>query len=570
MRIKLILTTLTLFSIFSIQKSNAQNTDFEWIKLIGGSSYQGESSLVVDDENNIYNIGAFQGTVDFDPGPGNFNITSSSLSLYIQKLNPNGDLIWVKNVGGTDYVGSASITIDNNNNICITGTHSGSTDFDPGPGVFNVTVAGLQNMYVLKLDSNGDFIWAKSFGILKNNIGGFLAISAAHDNDDNVYITGSFVDTLDFDLGIGTNYLYSYGEKDIMILKLDANGDFVWVKQMGGIGYDEAWDLAIGTDENLYVSGWFNDTADFNLVNNTPLISNGGYNMFIQKLDLNGNSIWIKQMKGSGWNGCRKIALDEYNNIYITGLFTDTVDFDPGLGESILISNGDKDIFVQKLDFNGNLLWVKQMGGPSEDQSWGITAKHGYVYTTGNFADTVDFNPNADTLNFEGSGQADAFIQALSTNGDFIWAKQIGGNYISSGNTVALDAYNNLYTLGGFYDTAYFDIGGVDSSLISLGSRDVFIYKLSISEPIGINEISQDITLTLSPNPSKDIFNINFSEELEQAELIITNIQGQIISATKIEHLSKTSIDLKNQPLGVYFLTIKLDKAPMTIRLIKE
>src|SRR4030095_7043697 len=147
-------------------KTNAQSPSYQWVKAIGGTSYDIGNAIAVDQETgNVYTTGVFSGTVDFDPGTGTFNITSiGDNDIFILKSNTNGHFIWAKSVGGVINDAGFSIAVDASGNIYVTGQFSRTVDFDPGKEMFTLTSAALVHIFILKLDNSGNFIWAKSMG----------------------------------------------------------------------------------------------------------------------------------------------------------------------------------------------------------------------------------------------------------------------------------------------------------------------------------------------------------------------------------------------------------------------
>src|SRR6185437_10093830 len=121
---------------------------------------------------------------------------------------------------------------------------------------------------------------------------------------------------------------------------------------------------------------------------------------------------WAKQMGGHTGDYAVSVAVDNQGNVYSTGVFSDTADFNPGVGVYNFISKGQGDMFIQKVDANGNFLWAKQMGGIDNDWSYGISIDADKnVYTTGVFLDTVDFDPGAAVYNLVSKGGWDIFVQ---------------------------------------------------------------------------------------------------------------------------------------------------------------
>jgi hypothetical protein len=229
--------------------------------------------------------------------------------------------------------------------VYTTGWFEGTTDFDPGPGVFNLSSAGRPDTFVSKLDSAGNFVWAKQ---MRGTAGGGSGIAV--DGAGSVYTTGWFQGTTDFDPGPGTSNLSSADSADIFVSKLDRDGSLIWVKQMGGTSYDAGSGIAVDAAGNVYTTGYFGGTADFDPGPDTfNLSSAGGPDIFVSKLNSAGNSVWAKQMGGMNGDAGYGIAVDAAGNVYTTGLFISTADFDSGPGTFNLSSAGGPDIFVSKL-----------------------------------------------------------------------------------------------------------------------------------------------------------------------------------------------------------------------------
>lgn len=482
------ISIISLLSIFMCANLFAQ--EMVWTKTTGGVGGEVAYRIAIDANNNIYTIGDFEGTVDFDPGPNTFNLTSAGDSdIYIQKLDANGNFLWCQRFGGVDYDGSEDIAVDRNGNIYATGTFEGTVDFDAGAGVSTLTSVSDDDVYIQKLDAQGNFLWVK-------RIGGTAVINDINlvvDANGNVYTTGSFRGIVDLDPGPITFDFYSGYWWDIFIQKLDANGNFVWAKSIGGQDNDSSDDIEVDANNNIYIVGHFTETVDFDpgpgVFNLTCIGSSvGADNAFVLKLDDNGAFIWAKDMGGSTphtiYAYANGVAIDKDGNVYTTGDFTSTVDFDPGPGVFSLTAGGTRDMYVQKLDANGNFVWVKQMGQPgglwlgaTEGENLVIDEALN-VYITGSFSQTSDFDPGPGFLNLTSVTYDDGFIQKLDLNGNLIWAKQIGGNNGDGAFDIALDSSNMIYNVGVFRGTVDFDLGAGTSYITSGGSGDAYVMKL--------------------------------------------------------------------------------------------
>lgn len=387
---------------------------------------------------------------------------------------------WAKQIGGASDDAAESIAEDSQGNILATGVFWATADMDPGPGVQNATSHGCNDVFITKMNSSGGFLWAVSFGGSSFDV----PFSIATDNANNIFITGIFNDTVDFDPGPGVYNLISHNADRAFICKLDPFGNFLWAKDWGNTANAYSYDLKLDNSGNVLTTGYFMGTVDFDPGPGVYNLTANSANVFISKIDASGNFMWAKQFGGpSEDQGC-SIALDAAGNIYTTGFFYDSADFDPGPGVYPLNSFAHGDVFISKLDPDGNFIWAKSFGGADNyygDEGLSIAVDpSGNVYTTGIFGDTVDFDPGPGVYNMYSAGFRDVFISKLNSSGDFVWAKRLGGNdyYGDSGNSLTVDQRGHIFTIGTFSGTADFD-PGASSFLLSASSRsEVFISEL--------------------------------------------------------------------------------------------
>lgn len=451
----------------------------EWTKSMGGSGLDYGESMVVDSSGNVYTIGEFQGTVDFDPGVGTFNLVSSGdFDIFISKLDSSGNLLWAKKMGGFGFDRGMYISLDGTGNVCAVGFFKLIADFDPGPGIFNLTSAGNSDMFISKLDTSGNFIWAKRIG----GTGEDRAISLALDAAGNVNVVGRFQQTVDFDPGPGIFNLSSAGDHDVSISKLSASGSFMWAIKMGNTAKDRGYGIAVDDFGYVYSVGSFQGTVDFDPGPGSHVLTPvSGEDVFIQKLDSSGNFVWAKGFGGTSDDQGYDITIDLVGNVLTTGRFRGTVDFDPGPGTFNLTGAGFDDVFISKLDGNGDFLWARSMGGSQDERGNSIsTDSSGNVFTTGQFAGTVDFDPGAGTFNLTSAGGDDIFISKLDASGNFDWAKSMGAAGDDKGSEIFADDSDNIFITGDFRNTVDFDPGTNTVNLTSLGQSDLFIQKLAV------------------------------------------------------------------------------------------
>lgn len=571
---------LTIIILISIITPYAQTPQFEWINSNGGTGLDLCNSVITDTKGYIYTTGKFENTVDFDPSAGVSNLTAiGSTDIYIAKTTPEGGFVWVKQIGGNGMDIAYSITLDSINNIYITGNFDNTCDFDPGATIYNLTSNGGTDVFVMKLDSSGNFKWAKSFGssdVTYND----NAFSIAVDKAGAVYTTGCFSETTDFDPDGNIFNLQALCHTDIFISKLDSSGHFVWAKQMGGLADagDVGFSLALDEFANIYSTGEFNGTSDFNPGAGTYTLSsiNPNFpNAYISKLDSSGNFIWAKQIESNGYSISQGITLDKLNNVYTTGAFRGTTDFDPGIGIHNINSGVSASCFVSKLDPTGNFIWAKQIGGNhyfSDTEGRAIkTDKTGNVYVAGNLRDSIDINIGSTLTYLVSDGFTDAFILKLDSSGNMQWAKKIGGTDFDEANSIAIDSPGNVYTAGSFQTTAYYEDNSSVSSILSVGSSDIFLYKLSQQIYTGITDKNTEGECFVYPNPSNGITDISIPNQLhKELKIKVYNSTGAIVYESTYNGSSQT-INISKCSNGIYFLKVYVDN--MTIaskKIIKQ
>jgi hypothetical protein len=494
---KIILISFLSFFI-SVNKIYAQ-VNFNWAKQMVGNTTTAISTgydITLDASGNVYTIGSFSGTVDFDPGPGTFTLIGSG--TYVSKLDAAGNFLWAKNVANGNSM-PRSINIDALGNIFTFGNFTGTVDFDPGLSVFNLictpATGNSSNVFITKLDAFGNFVWAKQIigSVINYNHGFDMTL----DFNGNIIFTGSFNGVLDFDPGPATYTVASASSTitvfpNMYVCKLDPSGNFIWVDVC--VAYntnDYGYSIKVDQLNNIYYTGQIGGSGtDVDPGPSTYTLSGA----FVIKLDVFGNFIWGKSFVG--FASGRGIDLDPLGNVYSAGIFNSTVDFDPGPGIYNLtnVPNGS-DIYVSKLSNTGNFIWAQQMGGTIMDIPYSIA---------------VDLSGNAYV---SGSGGIDIIIGKIDVVGNFTWAKQFGGGISDVGYGIVVDVIENIYVTGRFNGNVDFDPSPGTYTLATSTNTinsDAFVLKWSkctptVSPPTNAtNAANQNIcvgnTATLSTN----------------------------------------------------------------------
>ncbi len=380
----------------------------------GGTGSDEIYSVAVDQSNNVYVGGRFQATVDFDPGAGVDNRTSNgSFDAFVSKLDSAGNNLYAKIWGGTGSDLVRAVSVDQGNDVYIAGGYAATIDFDLGAGTDNRTSNGGGDAFVTKLDSAGDYIYAKTWG----GTGAETGFSVALDQADDIYIAGEFAATVDFDPSAGVDNRTSGGAGDAFITKLDSAGNYLYAKTWGGTGEEEARAIIADQADNIYIAGEFSTTVDFDPGAGTDnRISNGSTDAFVTKLDSTGNYLYAKTWGGTSTEQALSVLLDPVGNVYIGGIFQSTVDFDPSANVDNRTSGGTSDAYITKLGSSGAYLYAQTWGGGTGGDAVRGTAidQTDSIYNVGNFTDTVDFDPGAGMDSRTSNGDSDVFVSQLT------------------------------------------------------------------------------------------------------------------------------------------------------------
>ncbi len=370
-----------------------------WAKNAGGSGIDNSYSITKDSSGNVYVVGEFfSPTITF----GSYTLNNASApdysDIFIVKYDTNGNVLWAKGAGGSEYDAGKSITTDVVGNVYVTGYFQSPTITF---GSYTLNNSGIDDIFLVKYDENGNTLWAKNAGGIYTDHGNSITTDAS----GNVYVTGEFASPI---ITFGGDTLFNVGSDDIFLAKYDANGNILWVKDAGGSAGEQGYSINTDTSGNLYITGKFGSpTITFG---SDTLYNAGSDDIFLVKYDSSGNVLWAKGVGGNSVERGSCITVDINENLYITGYFqSSTLIFD----SYTLNNTGNFDIYIVKYDTSGNVHWAKSASGSSSDYSNSITADtYGNVYVAGNFySSAITFG--SFTLN--NTGGSDIFVAKFGT-----------------------------------------------------------------------------------------------------------------------------------------------------------
>ncbi len=464
---------LTSFILLLACYAQSQVPYFKWAKNIIGDVIRHDGA------GNVYITGSFSGSADFDPGPATYTLSSAgSTDIFLMKVDMDGNFIWAKQMGAAGGDEGMDLAIDASGNILLASYFSSTVNYNPGGTAISLSSSGSSDVAISKYDASGTALWAKKVGGPNTDIINGISTDAS----GNVYSTGYFMDLADFDPSAATYTLAtSAGINDAFILKLDASGNFVWAKDLGGTANTLPKSIALDASGNIYTTGEFTGTADFNpgtAVSNLSSTTATFKDCYISRLDASGNFVWAKQVGGTDQDLGYCIRTDNSSNIYVSGIYIGTADFDPGTATYTMTTSATSNGFILKLDAGGNFVWAKQTQGSGNGITTAIQVDaSANIYGVGRFSGTVDFDPAASTATMTSYGSSDAFVMKWNSTGAYVWAQQFGGTGSDLGVGMTVDANENIFLTGTYSGTADFDPGVGTYSLNILASD--FMLRLS-------------------------------------------------------------------------------------------
>jgi hypothetical protein len=556
---------LTLIAVLFIFNTIAAQS-FAWARSMGNNGDDKGNAVALDPNGNVITVGNFSNTADFDPsssGTHNMSPLPGGQGMFVSKLSPAGNYIWAVSFDCTgNYNPINAVKSDGNGNVYVVGDFGGVADFDPSPsGTFTLASSGPSDMFVCKLDAAGNFIWAFQLG---GTGSGEECTSVALDASGNVYITGSFFGTTDFDPSpSATASLSPTGVYDAFICKYTSAGNLVWTKRLGGTSGTWSNRITVDASQNVYTTGYFMQTTDLDPSPSATagFTSSGQSDMYVSKLDVSGNFVWAKQICGSQGEFPQGVVVDGSSNVYLCGGFTGTADFDPSTATHTLINYGNGlNAFVLKLDASGGFVWANSF--PPSNLSYVSAASaidvstQGNIYITGGFSGDIDFDPSPATYTLISNSSCAVFITKLNNNGNLTWAKKIAASCSDEGLGLIVDPAENVFVTGSFYGTNS-DFDPSPTTTYNLSSfpgtgNDIFILKLaSNAATVGLSNTNPiNVLASTYPNPTTGIFTLK-TDVHENVIAVIYSIMGHKIKTVALS-ASSTLINLSDLNEGVY------------------
>lgn len=487
-----------------------------WEKILS-DPIQGDTGTIfgfpfINANGDICIIGNFTKSVDFDPGPGTHILTTNSKEMYLLKLTQSGNFIDVNIIANAENISGYGAFYTASNELILYGGFEDTISFESTSGAqITLPTQGNRDGFVVNLNDDLKVNWHYCIGGI-----GLQEFSGVDQGPDgSYYFTGAFHGVVDFDFGSGTYNMSSQQDNDLFLLKLDADGLFQLASQslaLSQFGFSTGFDIKVDQNDDIIILGAFAGDVDFDPGHNYNLtaVPNTPYSdIAIVKYDASGDLIWAKKIGGYFSDIAINLDLDDDGNMIFSGWYAENADLDPSPTNSLSSSySSPNSAFIEKLDSDGELLWVLEIGGNSgyTTSLRMITASNNDIYISGNYNKTLDVDPSTNTY----------IIEPYSTTS---------------------------------------------------GTYDAFLLKLN---QIYLGNSQEDIihSISVSPNPTSNFININNFVELEQnLTYQILNTNGEFITT---DQAISPNIDVSSLTAGIYFIQFLSEQQVFTTRFIVE
>ena len=511
----------------------AQTSSINWLwQSESTSSVTGTS--ITTDESFVYATGMFSDTCSFGD---TVLISKGSLDFYVSKFDNEGKFIWVKQFGGSGYDRCTDI-IYHNGHLYATGFFAGTLYLADTM----LTSAGSYDIFLIDMNVNGSINLIKQFGGSGRDQGYTLCT----DSKNNLYLSGIFQDTMVMN---GTEII-SQGDYDLFTAKLDNEGEVLWVKPAGGPGEDLALAIAADKYNNVYVTGSFEDTANFA---GTSISSLGYQDIFLVKYNSSGEQQWLQKAGGEWGARTSAITIDNDDKLFLTGIFGGDAFF----GNDTIVSYGSFDVFLANYDLDGELQWIETYGSLENDHSSDLIVDNDFVFLSCYFDGETELK---DTTLADRSAQ----IMQFSKSGQLLDLIQVGKYYR---NKVSLDNSSALYATGEIGGGNTPELFGDTLILATPFGGDVFITRIEYKHT-GTQELPAPETIKIFPNPAYHLVNIIYNRD---ALVTLYNLNGQILQQQLLQkETGKLTMDVFNLNPGMYIITLRTELTVVSTKLIKK
>jgi len=449
-----------ILTVFCWSAGNGQSAMYTKVVTAGGNGMEESGPMISDPDGNLYVTGKYDSTCYF----GNHSVPfSASGNMFLAKYNPSSGFLWAVAPLSSHGAQGEALAFDDQGSVYVTGYFSGIVNFGNG----FIFAAPYVNTFIAKYSSSGNLIWAKQVAGDNNNPRGI-----AGDHEGNLYVAGQFDGALDYD----TIHVSSFNTS-CFLLKIGRNGNAEWISRSGGAGYTYPGSVTVDPSGNIVLSGTFLNPVSFGTV---KLDGFGSYDIFICKMSPSGSVTWAVQAGGTDDDEGSSVVCGNDGSVYINGFYENIAHFGPyvlntGAG------SGSFATYAAKLDVAGNFAWANSFDVACRSNNVMCIDAGNNIYLTSSFWGSAEVGPSI----LWSHGYGDVYIIKIDEDGQVLWAKGAGSNYVDDGLGIALLPQGDIAVTGIISDGAVFD-----SIAVASGSNSIFIAMLHQHGFIAMDEIN--------------------------------------------------------------------------------
>ena len=509
--------------------------------------------------------------IDTDPFGNVYAGVSSYGNNYIIAYDSTGERLWNSRLKGGGDLQILGLHVDDTGNLYATGTYT--FNLIPNFPTDTDTIRGTSNrdIFILAYEVNGNYKWGKGLAGPGEDHGQDIAADA----QGNIYVTGSFASSTDFDPDSPLGNLSSKGQDDMFTASYTSSGAFRWARNYGGFGFD--WGRGVGVDENgyVYVGGTIMGTDDYDPVDSTVIVNGFDNNAFMICYDTTGQFQWTRTIGGTGNDFGRDMAVDKSGNIYLVGEYENTVDFDPGQDTVTRTSIGDTDIYLAKFNAQGAFNWVVAMRGDEYERGYAVDVDtSGNAYVVGNFRKQLAPNPGDYNFQLTDDDGPTVCLAKYDSLGQYQWAFSIDG--FTTGEEVSTDLFGGVYMGGRFSQAIDADPSAGVAVITQSSGGSAFFLKYADKESSVQTSIEGQVNgrqlFQVYPNPAKDVLTLHQqnSDWSNSWTIEIVDMGGRSLLHSEAVIAPFYELDIREIPSGMYLLRIRgLEEESASFRFMK-
>ncbi|MCA9538115.1 MAG: nucleotide-binding protein [Myxococcales bacterium] len=435
-----------------------------WSLAFGDGGAQSARSVAIDSAGNVFMLGDFENTIGVGGDP--LVADGTKADIVLAKYDRFGNPMWSKRYGDSSNQYATQVMVDADDNIYLLGRAFGTITFG-GPVHDGV---GTDDIFVAKLDNNGDYLWSRMFGGLDPDRAERMAV----DGNGDLLVTGTFSGVADF----GGGPFATAGLRDAFLLKLNGqNGAHIFSKQIGGPGDDYGFGVGVGAEGQILLTGRFEETIH---IGDNELVSAGLRDIFVAAFDNFGFLQWARRYGGDGDDfPFDLVASPATGEFAITGYLSGVVDF----GDQQVRSAGSLDYFIAAFNADGSVRWAQRYGDETnqfdtdfDTNTWSALATDpdNNLYLTGPLSGIARFG---DGPPLNSAGRTDIFIVKLDRDGAWLFGNRFGTDNSEIGLDVAVGPDGQIAVAGRIFGTRGVDFGAA-GRVESQGSSDGFVLQV--------------------------------------------------------------------------------------------